>query len=216
MYRSSHFPMFRRVFLALVLAVQALSLSPSGISLAGNYCQLSVHIKENAVAGFDCPMATYATVTVDDPATPLSPDYTGQAGVFGADWGQYYYLSLGDTFMLKPNQLVTLTVGTVTRSIRIVPFEVTRVDRDADTVSGKTIPNGSVGVDIGPNWAKSRSATADAEGNWTVNFQLPLNDAFDITAETDGQAYYIDDDGDTVQVLWDAHYKSFIPVVNKQ
>jgi hypothetical protein len=213
-----------RVFLALMLTILILvGPSPHPTYALASFAQLSVHVEENIIYGFDFPdsPAVDTHLTIDDLGTSRSPDYIGKVGWVDEGSWSYYILNLGKTFTLSPNQLVTLavvtsTAGKITKSILIVPLDITGIDRDADTISGVTEPYASVGVDVKMNPAIRRNFNADQEGNWTANFHIFGDEpqeqiTYDITGGSYGQAYYIDVDGDTVQIRWDGAYKMFLP-----
>ncbi len=203
-----------RIFKSISLFV-VLALLAAGLFVFGTQCalaearlesntvnsQLSVHINENAIFGFGWPSGgTDATIKINDPATPMEIDFEAPA-----NWdanNSWYYLQLGDSYTLKPGDVVTLENSALSKSITVVPFAVAEINVTANTVSGVTAPDYFVGVDIAPDWSIRRGMRSDAQGNWMVDFSVPVEQSYDIVPGSVGQAYAVDDDGDTVQVNW--------------
>jgi hypothetical protein len=150
------------------------------------------------------PTATTLTVTVDDPATPQSPDYltefvaveTTEAGFGG--WCDVEY-------PIRPGDEVTVTDGTTTKSHTVIDIRVTFVDVDADQVHGTVpTPNSAVHVYVFGSPVK-RNFTADASGNWMADFSVsggPDEPPLDIVPGTGGGAAQFEDDGDGTVDDW--------------
>ena len=82
-------------------------------------------------------------ISIDDPATPVSPDYTASA-VVGLD--RYFRLALGGQFGLRAGQVVTATHGATLNEHTITSLVVAGVDAEAVTGFGTAEPDTLVQV----------------------------------------------------------------------
>ncbi len=156
--------------------------------------QFYVAPARDGMGGNEWPAGADLLVTIDDLATPLSPDYVGNAQV--GQWGEFDMPDLGG-FDLAAGQLVTVTDGATTKTHVVTVLQVTGVDSDADTVSGTADPDSQ--VDVWVNDADVfRTVTADAEGDWIADFSAD----YDIVPGSQGAADQRDDDSDGTSVDW--------------
>jgi len=162
----------------------------------------AARLSENQVHGYEWPLGVTVTLTIDDPGTPQSPDYTGSQTVSIASWDPrdtWVGFDLTGVLSLHAGQTVTMTDGVTIKTHTITPLAVTAVNVDADTVSGTASPGQGLWVNAcGPFSCVDRPAIADGSGNWIVNFA----GVFDIRPGSGGEAKQSDDDGDTTQFGW--------------
>jgi fibronectin type 3 domain-containing protein len=128
-------------------------------------------LNENNLKIFDWPLGTDLTVTVNDPATPASPDYTAHITTEPVPWfeGAWAYLQIRDGFFLAPGMLVTVSGGGTSDTLTIATIQVTDVNLGADTITGKTDPDTPLDVSLGFD-GEMRSVLADGSGDWTADF----------------------------------------------
>jgi hypothetical protein len=170
---------------------------------------LWVTLQWNQVEGMDWPLDTEITLTIDDPATAESPDYTDQQMTEPFMWNPdsgFVRFELDD-FQVQPGHLVTMTDNDIVKEHTVADLLVTAIDVNADTVSGTTDPGEQVRVDIWAEFGASRLVTADAAGNWVADFSASgeldfEQEVFDIVPGTEGSASQWDDDGDQTVAVW--------------
>ena len=169
-----------------------------------------VRLTEGEVHGYDWNVGDSVTMTIDDPGTPTSPDFTDTQTVIVADWNPddtWVGFHYGDQLNVQAEFLVTMTDGTVTKTHTVTPLTLVSIDEENDTVSGTARPGAEVSVDVWGNGDASRRVIADAYGVWLADFSVPGDegweqDTFDIQPETGGEAQERDGDDDGTQVSW--------------
>jgi ABC-type branched-subunit amino acid transport system substrate-binding protein len=155
----------------------------------------------NLVHGYDWPEGATLTLSIDDPATGVTPDQALTAPVYAAS--SWMAVQTAGTFDLNgvidigPGLMITLTDGNVTLVHTVTDLAVTTVDPDTDRVFGTAAPGSDVYVPIfcglfdEPTCA-IRHEVADGSGNWTADFSVPgdegWEEAYDIVVGTRGQA----------------------------
>ena len=101
------------------------------------------------VSGENWPVGEVVTLTIEDPDTALSPDYTDFEVVGDDAQANFDYFNGNQIdFDIKPGHLVTLTSGDVSRTHEVLDVEVTKVDFDANSVEGYGLPKSELFVDI--------------------------------------------------------------------
>jgi len=162
------------------------------------------------VFAWDWPTGVALTLTIDDPTTTSqNPDYT-TTGVASAyeDWEHGFFL--GDIFDIQPGDLVTVSGANITKQHIVTHITVTKIDIDADTVSG-TANSGSiihVGMICDESGCADRNVPTNESGNWLADFSIPVQDpsegmgTFDLRSESGSSAYEPDDDWDNTKVNW--------------
>ncbi|MFQ5892688.1 MAG: extracellular solute-binding protein [Nitrospinota bacterium] len=152
-------------------------------------------------------------LTIDNPLTPESPDYTATEIVGPAPWNPaetFVQFDLQGVFDIQPGQVVTLSDGITTKTHTVTNLTVTSVDPVADTVSGTAVAGSHVNVGICDEFACigiERHEVADASGNWTANFSVVGDEefeqnTFDLVPGTGGDAEQTDEDGDQTAFGW--------------
>jgi len=174
------------------------------------------------VVGLNWPQGSQVALTLDDPETPMNPDFTAQqitatvppywvaAGAYpGVDSLTRYFLQ--GSFTLEPGHIVTLDDGVTIRTHTVMSLAVLAVDPGTDTVTGSSAPGAAVQVavfcsDMGGQYCALRRVTAGTDGSWTADFSLPGDGAgastWDIDAGTYGQALLADEDGDETRAAF--------------
>jgi hypothetical protein len=109
------------------------------------------------------------------------------------------YFNFGDLggFDLQRGHIVTVSDGTTTKTHTVIGLYVDGVDVAADTVFGRTDPNGEVHVWV-HDTDSNLNVTADGSGNWVADFSAIT----DLTYNSDGGSQQSDSDGDSTGVWW--------------
>jgi hypothetical protein len=163
-----------------------------------------VVLGSNNINGWDWIMDATVTIEVDDPSTPLNPDYLGSAVVGPASWDpdRPFFEMMTTGYDLKPGDLVTVTDGIRTKTT-IVAEITTNFDVISDIVSGITTPNAEIQVisDDGPE----RFTYSDSSGNWSVDYSVEQDGqpVLNLVYGSAGVVAAIDDDGDRTYKGWE-------------
>jgi ABC-type transport system substrate-binding protein len=203
-------------FLIFMLAIMALGTPIRSVSAQEPNPAFSVRMREREVHGYDWTLGSQVTLTIDDPNTPQSPDYTRTETVIPASWNPnqtfVQFRLWQDGFTLKPGMIITMTDGNITKTHTATNLTVTHVDPDADTVAGTAEPPGAE-IHIGHIHCDQSGCTgfrrvfADANGNWLADFSVPgedhdEQDIIDIRPGTGSEARQCDEDWDCTQYGW--------------
>lgn len=163
---------------------------------------------EQRVHAWGWTAGTLLTLTIDNPATLQSPDYTGtQVATAFEDWD--HGAEWGIVYNIQPGYLVTVSGGGITKELAVAPLTVTLVDIDADTVSGTGDPGFEIHVGLlcDENSCTRRNIYVDSDGNWFADFSVRGLDedetVFDIRPGSGTGVYQIDEDGDATNVGWE-------------
>jgi hypothetical protein len=153
--------------------------------------------------GYNWPLYNDLTLTVDDGANGEGVDFTQTKTVYpnpdnpaqtrvSFDW---------PSFGVDRGDIVTMSDGETAKTL-IVALSVTSYDYTADTISGTSLPDRQVSVNV---WSVDhyvcRYAIPDASGDWTVNFSYagPSECSPSLADLVPGMSFWtsdIDDDGD--------------------
>ena len=167
----------------------------------------SARFPEKQVHGYDWPLDSDVTISIDDPSTGIGEDYTATVKAIEAPWNsaqtfaQFYLTDF--TLGLQPGQKITMTDGLAVKVLDSVSIlEITDVNVSTDTVIGVVEPNASVDVDAncGDNGCIFQSVTADGSGDWSADFSAISGG--DIKPGSSGEARTFDTDGDATTVQW--------------
>ncbi len=112
------------------------------------------------------PVGDALTVTIDDPATSISPDYQSTATAVEDQPGSKGF-NQDFEYVAKPGDVCVVTNGSITKTLTIAAFTIEAVDVVADTVRGTAEPDAELRVEAGDSY---RVATTDARGTWIVDF----------------------------------------------
>lgn len=173
----------------------------------------SARKNENQVHGYEWPLGSSVTLTIDDPDNGVGTDYTDTQTVVVADWDPnqtFVRFDLG-AFILESGQLVSMSQGGTTKTHTVTNLTVTAVDPALDTVSGTAVPGSQ--VDVGHIYCDQngctgfRRVTADTNGNWVADFahvgeDSDEQDIIDIKVGTGSEARQCDEDGECTTYGW--------------
>lgn len=161
---------------------------------------ISVHPDEDWLEGYDWPAGVTVDISIDDPATPNHPDFTGSAVIGTSSWNpsaNYFSMDLRNIFDIKAGFLVSVTDGQTTKDHEVTNLIVMNADATADTVSGTANPNVHLRVDIFDTNV-SMEIDSDSNGNWTADF----TGQYDLTLGTRGRVQESDSDWDNTGDDW--------------
>ena len=170
----------------------------------------AVRLFDAQVDGWEWPLGAVVTMTIDDPATSQTPDYTDTNIVVVAEWDpnqtsvrfDFSYL-----YFIQPGHIVTLNDGVTTKVHTVIDLGITDVDMDAETVSGTTDLDAQVDVWICEEWGCVNRHVSSDGGIWSADFQNPgpqedEQDTYDIVPGTRGDVSQSDPDGDRTEIWW--------------
>ncbi len=161
-------------------------------------------LHENMLKIWDWPLGAELNISVDDPSTPVSPDYETQQIVEDNPYfeGAWAGIEIGDAFRLAPSMQLTVSGGGVTDYLTITAVDITAVDTENDIVRGISDPGITVNV---WDWSgTSYYVVADDQGNWFADFSIPDDNGrtTDLAPGMDVLAFIRDDDSDSTGVAW--------------
>lgn len=188
--------------------------APAAFAQADAYGRgIRTDLAVNEVMGNDWPPGETVTLTVDDPASALSPDYTGTDTPHPVPWNQsdlgvYYDLSaLG----LKPGFVLTMSDSSVNKTLTLVDLQIASADPAADIVSGVAPTGMQVQVEVfadAGDLKYRRYAVAGVSGEWSVDFTDAGTgwdeQAYDIRGGTQGTAVIDQGNGSSTGTSWAA------------
>lgn len=146
----------------------------------------------------DWPLGATVDVTIDDPATALTPDYQDSVVVPEITNGEPgFHLPLA--FAVKPGDICTVSDGSVSKSHTVLPITVDAVDAYGDLVYGTAVPGSQVNVMAeSVEWLYT---VANDAGAWVGDFSVLGDPArptqADILPGNSGGAAVSDEDGDS-------------------
>lgn len=173
--------------------------------------RIGARVTEERVEGWEWPLGETVTLEINDPATPANPDYSNTAPVIIAPWDPnitWFNIDFNGLYDLKPDDEVSVTDGTTTKTHTVTNLVVTGGDPIADTVSGTADSGTNVDVWIcGPGGCVSRQEVADVNGNWTADFSIPGDQdfeqaTFDLQPGSNGDSGQFDDENDGTMIQW--------------
>ncbi len=135
-----------------------------------------VRANDDEIEGWWWPQGAVVNVTIEDLATPESPDYSGTAVVDIVFPGNdhRFRLRLNGEFDIVPGHIVTVSDGNTTRHTTVTGLAVTNVNADTDVVSGVAATGSFVHLWVcTPTECANRHVFADSNGNWSGNFSVP-------------------------------------------
>jgi len=174
---------------------------------------IGARANHNNLEGWDWPVGPTLTITIDDPLTVTSPDYSTTTNAAVPPWDQnqtYFFLDLNGVYDLQAGDVVSVTDGSTTKNHTVTVLEVTSVDPGADVVSGTASPSSDVEVGICDEFGcAQRFPTADTNGDWSADFSTPgggpgEEGTWDIVPGTGGDSAQYDGDGDSTRFGWNA------------
>jgi hypothetical protein len=155
------------------------------------------------VHGYDWPFEAMVTLTIEDTATPESPDYTVTQPTAPTDWdpsGHSVRFEVSPNFTMQKGHIVTLSSGFYVKSHTIVELNVTGINSDSDTVTGTAAPGTLIRVENKWDDQIWRNEIANTEGTWLAGFGVAGDEPGENIADIlPGEEYHIgknDEDGD--------------------
>lgn len=152
------------------------------------------------VEGFEWPVGALVSLSLDDPATEISPDLVGEDTAEPSPWGDprtYVSFEITVGYDLKPGDLVTLTDGVTPRTMVVQDLEITRVDAGEDTVAGTAKPGAVVNV-----WPHETGEQLPVEANGEGVWELDFTGIYDVRPGTGGRAEIRDEFYNGTAVDW--------------
>ena len=157
------------------------------------------------VHGHHWPVGETLTLTIDDPMTKETPDFTATETVIEAPWDpgtaswvefKLYEHHHDPAQLVKPGNILTLSGKRHSKTHIIQPLFVSRVDPELQQISGTAEPGSQVRVDPHPNLPDTYVVvTTDADGIWQASSpDWALGPSFG------GDATQADEDADTTQI----------------
>jgi hypothetical protein len=174
----------------------------------------SARLTDNEIHGHEWTYGASVSLTIDDPDTLQSPDYTKTEIVTFSDWDPnqtfVQFRLWEDGFTLQPGMFITMTDGTITKTHTVTNPAMLGVDADTDTVWGTGTPGAwvEVGYLCDDEGCAIRRTTVAADGSWLVDFSVPGGSepeeqkTFDIQSWQSVEVWQIDEDGDNTQNGW--------------
>jgi putative cell wall-binding protein len=157
-----------------------------------------VDVRGDNVRGYEWPSGEEVQVTLDFHDSVVMTAAVDPQGRFSVNTGD---------LDIVPMHRIRVTDGMFTKSHLVTHVDVTSVDPDWDTVSGTAYPGSEVVVTIDLSFGATRTAVANDDGQWTVDFSvqsgpLPQGATYDIGLDDEGDARQFDDDGDYTVYTW--------------
>ncbi len=140
-------------------------------------------VPQDIIMGHGWPIGHTVNLAIDDPSTPLTPDYSANQVSELGEWDLVATFIIPVEFELEPGFIVTMTDGVMEKSLTVPPMDVTEIDFTADTIRGTVTPGTEVRIKpYGsfpsiPSNLLLRIETADANGNWEADFSVPGDEA---------------------------------------
>lgn len=172
---------------------------------------LSVRLDGNSITGYDWPLETDITLTIDDPATTdTSVDYSATGQMAQVPWGEIIvYFDLNGLYNVKPGDLVTLEGGGHTRSHTVFDgLSFVSANVDTDTISGTALEGASIQVNqCDDSGCADRYLENVTGGIWTVDFSVegPRDDEKvlrDLQPGMGGEVWQFDEAGNSTVRSW--------------
>jgi hypothetical protein len=184
--------------------------------------RITAHPEEERVDGTGWPWGRTIYMTINDPATPVNPDYSGTAIVttHPDDVTQAWFnIDFHTQYDLKPGDIVTVTDGTTFKVHTVTGVKITDVNPNTNVISGTAAPGSYVDITTcGIGGCVFRTELADLNSQWSANFGLAGDQSweqalYDILPGTNGSANQWDPDADSTNIGWLAIGKLFLPLI---
>ena len=183
-----------RITIMLVLLLTVLGGMPSRVSAEDGPPQFPMHPKrddistqdttptfsvyyeyeDDAVVGWDWPLGSSITMTIDNPNNGSGVDFTATETAVSysgsSDTVVYFY---GYGYDIQPNYIVTLTDGSTTKTHIVANLQINSITYSSDTVSGSVTTSSAVinvTVCLYSGGCYYQYVAPDGSGNWTADF----------------------------------------------
>ncbi len=134
------------------------------------------------------------TVTIDDPATPASPDATHESET-DQGWWEVDYAGMD----VKAGHVVRATDGNITKTTTVTALMVDVIDEGSDTVSGTAAPSSTFSHWMSGEGAPGGDGSAGVDGRWSIDYGALGGD---ITRGSSGTVQQRDEDDDSTEIEW--------------
>ncbi|MGD1993858.1 MAG: peptide ABC transporter substrate-binding protein, partial [Anaerolineae bacterium] len=166
-----------------------------------------VWLDSNEIHGYQWPLETPVTVTIDNPSNGPGVDHTDtQMPTSDYCCGTWVGFYLPDSLPIGPGWTVMATNGEITRTHTVIDgLSFGGADVETDIVTGTAAPGTTVAVGICWGcYCESRDVTADRSGFWLADFSVPgeWGRTYDIVPGTGGNIDQTDEDGDGTGISW--------------
>lgn len=128
---------------------------------------------DNHIDGFGWPAGSTIILTIEDPSTITTPDYSASVIASNDDPWQTNARFTLQSFELSEGQIVTLTGNSMTKSLVIKTLQITEADAMSDVVRGIAEPGSVVRVNLWCRDCPFRVETVDSNGAWMADFSTP-------------------------------------------
>ncbi|MBI5943075.1 MAG: BMP family ABC transporter substrate-binding protein [Chloroflexi bacterium] len=162
---------------------------------------LTAFPENEAVEAWEWPDGTTVHLTIDDPATPQSPDLTREGVMAVTTWGDprtYIRFDFAEEYNLEVGDIVTVTDGTTSRTHVVLNLSVTTANETTETITGQASPGSVVIVWPHEFGEATTETTTEADGIWQVDF----TGRFDLVAGAGGRSQILDQAGNATAVDW--------------
>jgi ABC-type branched-subunit amino acid transport system substrate-binding protein len=164
------------------------------------------------VVGANWPAETMMTLTIDDPATQISTDYTAEriahpSGIEDKDTVVAFRLT--GLFDIHPGHIITLSGGATSKSVTVTGIHVTSVNPNTETISGTAAPGSDLNLNVcgplGIAGCISRHEVANGTGQWSEDVSMPGDEDFEqdtlhLQPGSSGTTTQFDEDGDSTRI----------------
>ncbi len=162
---------------------------------------------QDRVEGWNWPLGATITLEIYDPSDLQNPDFSETQIVQPSSLYSnqtWFDFELHGTYDLKPDDLVTIGDGVMTKQLTVTNVAVTGVDVSADIVNGTATPGSTVTIYVcsDTGCGNELEEPTDSDGNWSANYQGIV----DIKPGTTGEAFQTTDDGDRTMFGWYTPY----------
>ncbi len=134
-----------------------------------------VRANENRIEGYDWIADIAVQFSIDDPATPESPDFVLETVPYYPDWDPgRVYLDINLEYDIKPGDIITASNGSTSKQLVVSSLAFTSIDIDNDIVYGAAEPNQILNIwacNTGP--CIHREITTGPDGIWAADFANP-------------------------------------------
>ena len=155
-----------------------------------------------SIEGWEWPDGAVVHLTIDDPATAESPDYSQDKSVEPTPWDPnqlWVQFNFVNTYDMKPGDIVTLDDGETPRTHTVRNLAITAVDMEADTVAGTADPGEKMFVWPHGFGQYEVQPTSGGDGTWLADFRAV---GFDLKLGVNGRVEIRDGQGNATGVDW--------------
>ena len=157
------------------------------------------------VEALDWPLNTHIKLTIENPSTLLTPDYSAESDVIDmTDFGPTIHtFNLSGLFQLNPGMKISISGNYTTKIITVHPLTITNIDMASDIISGTSMPNNWMWMYFQPSCC--RAVTSDANGDWSIDYSVEgpkLEPIADIGYQSEGAIHIPSGGGGKTSVMW--------------